>query len=251
MNHNKPKMLKLHVVPAIQESWTVADVAKRAPPRGWEEVFDYAMPELESISETIERQRKMYRLCPQQKDLFRAFDLTSFQRVKVVILGQDPYPQVLPNGIPRATGLSFSVRKGDMIPSSLQNIYRELRNDVSSFKQPEHGCLEGWARQGILFLNTALTVQEGKASAHVNVWQGFTRKVIRRIVEHDEDVVFVLWGGFAQKMSGVIGSAVTIFTAAHPSGKSAENGFFGCKHFSLINEHLVKKGYTPIDWNDL
>jgi len=245
------KMVKLHIVPAIQESWTIEEVAQKATPPGWEEVFEYAMHEIKSASEVVEIERKKYRICPMQRDLFRAFNLVPFDQVKVVILGQDPYPQVLSNGIPRATGLSFSVRKSDFIPSSLQNIYKELQDDIPDFKTPDHGCLEGWARQGVLFLNTALTLREGESGSHVNVWQGFTRKVIRKIVEENEDVIFVLWGGFAQKMTNVIGGAVTTLTSAHPSGRSANRGFFGCKHFSQINENLNEKGYKTINWNDL
>lgn len=244
-------MVRLHVVPMIKEDWTVEEVAQKATPPGWEEIFKYTMPELENISEVVERERKIYRICPMQQDLFRAFNLVSFDRVKVVILGQDPYPQVLSNGIPRATGLSFSVRKDDFIPSSLENIYKELQDDIPGFEPPKHGCLEGWARQGVLFLNTALTLREDSPKSHINVWQGFTRKVIRKIVEENEDVIFVLWGGFAQKMMSVIGSSVTILTSADPSGRSANRGFFGCKHFSQINENLIEKGYEPIDWNDL
>lgn len=244
-------MPKLHIVPAIQETWSVLEVATQATPSGWEDIFEHAMPELESISEIVEEEKKKYRLCPLQKDLFRAFDLVAFKHVKVVVIGQDPYPQVLWNGTPRATGLSFSVRRGDCVPNSLENIYKELSDDISSFIPPDHGCLDGWARQGILFLNMALTVREDQPASHINLWQGFTRKVIRRIVEYNEDVVFVLWGAFAQKMETVIGGSVTILTSSHPSGKSANRGFYGCRHFSQINDHLVEKGYEPIDWSDL
>lgn len=244
-------MVKLHVIPIVDEDWTVERIAKETVPLSWQSVFEYAMPELESISEIIERERETHTLCPQQRDLFRAFHLTPFNKIKVVILGQDPYPQILPNGVPRATGLSFSVRKDDSIPSSLNNIYGEVKDNYPAFEIPDHGCLEGWARQGILFLNVALTVREGKSASHINVWQGFTRKVIRRIVENHENVIFVLWGAFAQSMSGVIGGAVTSLTAAHPSGRSADRGFFDCGHFREINEKLVEKGYEPIDWNAL
>lgn len=244
-------MPKLRVIPVIEEEWTVEKIAKETAPSSWQSTFENAMPELESISEIIERERKTYTLCPQQKDLFRAFHLTPFNEVKVVILGQDPYPQVLANGIPRATGLSFSVRRYDSIPSSLQNIYREVKTNYPAFEIPDHGCLEGWARQGILFLNVALTTREGEPASHINVWQGFTRKVIRSIVENNEDVIFVLWGAFAQRMSRVIGGAVTSLTAAHPSGRSADRGFFDCGHFKEINDILEEKEYEPIDWNKL
>jgi uracil-DNA glycosylase len=240
-------MLKLRVIPDIEDSWTVEEIANKTCPSSWQSVFEYAKPELKQISEIIERESKTYRLCPSRKDTFRAFQLTPFDNVKVVILGQDPYPQVLTNGIPRATGLSFSVRKTDSIPSSLINIYRELADNYPDVTIPRHGCLESWARQGVLFLNTALTVREGKPGAHVNVWMPFTRKIIRRIVEEKKDVIFVLWGMHAQKMQRVIGDTTFCLTAAHPSGRN-KDGFLGCRHFIEINEFLEKKGYEPIDW---
>lgn len=243
--------MKLHVIPIPEKDWTVEKIARECAPVSWKHVFEYATPELESISEIIEEEKKKYILCPQQKDLFRAFHLTPFHKVRVVILGQDPYPQVLGDGLPRATGLSFSVRKRDAIPSSIQNIYKEVKDNYPEFEIPEHGCLEGWARQGILFLNAALTVREGEPAAHINVWQGFTRKVIRRIVENNEKVIFVLWGAKAQALSGVIGGAVTSLLASHPSGRSAERGFYGCGHFREINEILKKREEEPINWSKL
>lgn len=244
-------MLKLRVVPEPKDDWSIERIAKECVPVSWKNVFDYAMPEIESISEILESEKKKYTLCPQQKDIFRSFQLTPFHKIRVVILGQDPYPQVLGNGLPRATGLSFSVRKNDAIPSSLQNIYKEVKNNYPDFIIPGHGCLENWAKQGILFLNTALTVREGEPSSHINVWQGFTRKVIRRIVENNEKVIFVLWGAKAQSLSGVIGGAVTSLMASHPSGRSADRGFFGCEHFKEINEILTKLDETPINWGNI
>jgi len=238
-------------MPKVNQSWTIARMAKEATPITWEHVFEYAMPEIEQISELVEKQRKIHRLCPMQKDIFRAFQLTPFNKIKVVILGQDPYHTVLPDGMPIATGLAFSVRKRHAIPPSLQNIYKELGDNYPDFTIPRHGCLEGWAKQGIFFLNTALTVIEGKPDSHINIWTGFTRKVIRKIVEADENIIFVLWGGKAQKFEGFIGSAVTIFKAPHPSGRSAYKGFIGCQHFLQINERLKELEKEPIDWNVL
>jgi len=239
------------VIPRVDESWTIARMVKEAVPATWETVFEYAMPELEQISELIEKQRKIYRLCPMQKDIFRAFQLTPFNKIKVVILGQDPYHTVLPDGMPVATGLAFSVRREHAIPPSLQNIYKELADNYPDFTVPRHGCLEEWAKQGVFFLNIGLTVVEGKPDSHTNMWIGFTRKVIRKIVEADENVIFVLWGARAQKFENFIGSAVTILKASHPSGRSANKGFLGCKHFLQINEKLKEMEKKPIDWNVL
>ena len=241
----------MDVLPHIDESWSIERIVKEKTPSTWEDVFEYAMPELEQISKIVEKQRKMFRLCPLQRDVFRAFNITPFHKIKVVILGQDPYHTVLPNGIPIATGLSFSVRKCDAVPPSLHNIYKEVGDNYPDFTIPRHGCLEAWAKQGVFFLNTALTVVEGKPDSHTNIWYGFTRKVVRKIVEADESVIFVLWGRKAEKLEGHIGAAVTILKASHPSGKSAERGFFGCKHFLQINQRLEKLGKEPINWNVL
>ena len=241
----------LNVLPRIDESWTIEKIVKEGTPSTWKVVFEYAMPELEQISKIVEKQRKQFRLCPLQKDIFRAFHLTPFNKIKVVILGQDPYHTVLPNGIPIATGLSFSVRKINAIPPSLYNIYKELGKNYPDFTIPKHGCLEAWAKQGVFFFNTSLTVVEGKPDSHSNIWHGFTRKIIRKIVEDDESVIFVLWGRKAQNLEGHIGAAVTILKASRPSGKSADRGFFGCKHFLQINQRLEELGKEPIDWNVL
>lgn len=243
-------MLKLHVFPVPDETWKVSRISKECIPESWKSIFDYCAPELEIISEIVEEEKKKYILCPQQKDLFRAFHLTPFPKIRVVILGQDPYPQVLGNGLPRATGLSFSVRKTDALPSSIQNIYTELKDNYPEFKIPGHGCLEGWARQGVFFLNIALTVREDEPASHINIWQGFTRKVIRRIVEHNENVIFVLWGTRAQKMADVVGGAVTKLISSHPSGRSADRGFFGCGHFQEINDIFAERGEKLIDWSE-
>lgn len=244
-------MPKLRLIPVADETWTVSRIAEECIPENWKPTFDYCAPELEVISEIIEEEKKKYVICPQQKDLFRAFQLTPFPKIRVVILGQDPYPQILGNGLPRATGLSFSVKKTDAIPLPLQNIYTELKNNYPDFKIPGHGCLEDWARQGVLFLNTALTVRENEPGSHINIWQGFTRKVIRRIVEHNENVIFVLWGLRVQKLAEVVGGAITKLMAAYPSGRNVDSEFFGCGHFKEINDIFEKRGEELIDWNKL
>jgi uracil-DNA glycosylase len=228
---------------------TLMEFIQQNPIPSWKSVFKEAWPELEMISEKIEEERKKYRLCPALEDTFTAFQHTPFKSIKVVLLGQDPYPQVLADGRARATGLSFSVRRDDDIPSSLINIYKELQQSIPGFKTPSHGCLEKWTRQGVFLLNMGLTVRAGEPGSHVYLWSGFLYKVIRKIVESNPNVIFLLWGKEAQAMKRDIGDSVTKFTAWHPSGKNAGQGFVGCQHFAKVNRLLKKRGLTPIEWN--
>jgi uracil-DNA glycosylase len=182
---------------------------------------------------------------PAQKDVFNAFRFTELGQVKVVILGQDPY-----HGPNQAHGLSFSVLPGIAIPPSLLNMYKELEQSIPGFTRPSHGYLENWAHQGVLLLNTVLTVRAGQAHSHANLgWETFTDKVISLINEHREGVVFLLWGSHAQKKGAIIDEKRHhVLRAPHPSPLSAHRGFFGCRHFLLANEWLAQKGETPINW---
>ncbi|MDT9587531.1 MAG: uracil-DNA glycosylase [Candidatus Arsenophonus melophagi] len=182
---------------------------------------------------------------PSKNDVFNAFRYTELSKVRVVILGQDPYH--CPN---QAHGLAFSVRPGVPIPPSLLNIYKELERDIVGFKCPNHGYLISWAQQGILLLNTILTVEKGKAHSHSYLgWEIFSDKVIAAINQYRTGVVFLLWGVHAQKKDQFIDKEKHfILKAAHPSPFSAYRGFFGCKHFSKTNEFLIRQGSPPIDW---
>ncbi|MCW6539874.1 uracil-DNA glycosylase [Yersinia ruckeri] len=182
---------------------------------------------------------------PPQKDVFNAFRLTELDQVKVVILGQDPY-----HGPNQAHGLSFSVLPGVPAPPSLVNMYKELVSDIPGFERPNHGFLQSWATQGVLLLNTVLTVEGGKAHSHANFgWEAFTDRVISALNTHREGIVFLLWGAHAQKKGQIIDpQRHHILKAPHPSPLSAHRGFLGCKHFSLTNQLLEKQGLTPIDW---
>lgn len=181
---------------------------------------------------------------PPQKEIFNAFALTEFNAVKVVILGQDPY-----HGVNQAHGLAFSVKKGVKIPPSLVNIYKELSTDVG-IQIPSHGYLVEWAKQGVLLLNTVLTVEQGKAHSHADIgWERFTDKVIAQLNEHRENLVFLLWGSHAQKKGQFIDrQRHCVLTAPHPSPLSAHRGFLGCRHFSKANLYLKEKGIAEIDW---
>ncbi len=176
--------------------------------------------------------------------IFNAFNTTSFDHVKVVILGQDPY-----HNYNQAHGLSFSVANGISPPPSLVNIYKEIHQDIN-IAIPQHGNLENWAKQGVLLLNASLTVEAHKPMSHSKIgWHEFTNGVIRIISERRKHVVFMLWGGFAKSKEPLIDeSKHLVLKAAHPSPLSAHNGFFGCKHFSKSNIWLQEKGITPINW---
>lgn len=182
---------------------------------------------------------------PPQKDVFNAFRFTPFSDIKAVILGQDPY-----HGPNQAHGLSFSVLPGIKPPPSLQNMYKELTNDIIGFQMPNHGYLGYWAEQGVLLLNNVLTVQAGHAHSHAKIgWETFTDHVIDAINEHLSGVVFLLWGSPAQKKGQFIDRQKHhVLTSVHPSPLSAHRGFFGCRHFSKTNEILLQQGKTPIDW---
>ena len=181
---------------------------------------------------------------PSMYDIFNALKHTAYRDVKVVILGQDPY-----HGPGQAHGMCFSVKKGVPVPPSLVNIYKELKEDVG-FQIPDHGFLETWADQGVLLMNTVLTVRAGQANSHKGKgWEIFTDQVIRHLNEREQPMVFLLWGANAKSKRQLITDPKhMILTAAHPSPLSAYNGFFGCRHFSRANLFLQEQGMKPIDW---
>lgn len=181
---------------------------------------------------------------PPGSQIFNAFSLTPFDKVKVVIIGQDPY-----HGPRQAMGLSFSVPRGVTPPPSLINIFKELRQDIG-MNIPTHGDLTYWAKQGVLLLNAALTVRANEPNSHAQIgWHEFTNAVIRKLSDERTGLVFMLWGKFAQDKQVLIdGTKHQVLKAAHPSPFSADKGFFGCRHFSKANEYLMKQGIDPIDW---
>lgn len=182
---------------------------------------------------------------PPAADVFNAFRHTEFADVKVVILGQDPY-----HNVNQAHGLAFSVREGVAVPPSLLNIYKELSDDVAGFVPPPHGCLNAWARQGVLLLNTVLTVRAHQAHSHADYgWERFTDRVIAQLDAHREHLVFLLWGSHAQRKAAFVdGRRHLVLKAPHPSPLSAYRGFFGCRHFSQANAYLREHGIAEIDW---
>jgi uracil-DNA glycosylase len=182
---------------------------------------------------------------PKSKDIFNAFAKTPFDNVKVVIIGQDPY-----HGPGQAHGLAFSVLKGVPVPPSLQNIFKELKQEFIDFVIPPHGELTQWAEQGVLLLNATLTVRANQAGSHQKKgWETFTNKVIQEISDRKENVVFLLWGKFAQAKGELINPEKHhLLMAAHPSPLAAHSGFFGCEHFLEANVILEENGIEPIDW---
>lgn len=205
---------------------------------------EYKKPYYKSLYETVLKEYKTQEIYPPSKEIFKAYELCPYEKLKVVILGQDPY-----HGTGQAQGLSFSVKKGMPLPPSLQNIYRELSDDLSC-PIPKNGDLRSWAEQGVLLLNTVLTVRAHQAFSHRGIgWEEFTDATIAAIEEKEDPVVYILWGSPAQSKRKMIHQKKRlILTAPHPSPLSAYRGFFGSKPFSKCNAYLEKEGLSPIDW---
>jgi uracil-DNA glycosylase len=206
---------------------------------------EFAEPYMADLKRFLVAEREAgKRIFPKGSEWFRALDLTPLEKVRVVILGQDPY-----HGEGQAHGLCFSVQPGVRPPPSLVNIYKELESDLG-IKPRRHGFLEHWANQGVLLLNSVLTVQMGQAASHRDRgWERFTDRVIREVNAKPEPVVFMLWGSYAQKKAAFVdASRHLVLKAAHPSPLSAHSGFFGCRHFSKANAFLEAKGLPPVDW---
>ncbi|WP_369819944.1 uracil-DNA glycosylase [Oleiphilus sp. HI0079] len=206
----------------------------------------FTLPYMTSLQEFLASEREAGKqIYPPENLVFNALNSTPFERVSVVILGQDPY-----HGSGQAHGLSFSVQPGVVIPPSLVNIYKELYSDVGAVP-PMHGCLTSWAEQGVLLLNAVLTVEQGNAGAHQGKgWEQFTDEVIRALNDQCENIVFILWGNYAQKKGAFIDqSKHCVLTSAHPSPLSAHRGFLGSKPFSQCNAYLKSKGLPEVNWS--
>lgn len=206
---------------------------------------EFEKPYFENIVNHIKTEKLLKKIIyPAGVHIFNAFDTTPFDKIKALILGQDPYHQPA-----QAHGLCFSVQKGVPPPPSLVNIFKELKEDIG-LTTPNHGDLTSWAQQGVFLLNASLTVRAGEPMSHSKIgWATFTDAVIKKISDEKEHIVFMLWGKFAQEKSIFINAEKhLVLKAAHPSPLSANNGFFGCKHFSKANEYLMNHGIAPIDW---
>lgn len=212
----------------------------------WDEILkdEWSKPYYLKLREFLKYEYKHYTVYPDMYDIFNALKMTSFENTKVVIIGQDPY-----HGPNQAHGLCFSVKRGIEPPPSLKNIYKEMHSDIGT-EIPSTGDLTCLAKQGVLLLNTVLTVRAGMADSHKDKgWEIFTDHVISELDKKTTPVVFLLWGAKARNKASIIKNPIhKKLTAAHPSPLSAYNGFFGCKHFSKTNEILASAGQTPIDW---
>ncbi|PHV72307.1 uracil-DNA glycosylase [Sporanaerobium hydrogeniformans] len=212
----------------------------------WDEILkgEFEKPYYQALREFLKEEYKNQTIYPPMHAIFNALKTTSYEKVKVVILGQDPY-----HGPNQAHGMAFSVQPGVAVPPSLKNIYKELHETLGC-KIPNNGYLQKWAEQGILLLNTVLTVRAGKPQSHKGKgWEVFTDRVISLLNEREEPVIFLLWGAPAKAKKALITHPRhVVLTAAHPSPLSAHNGFFGCNHFAMVNNYLQKMGKTPIDF---
>lgn len=215
--------------------------------KSWKEQLNeqFSQPYFNGIVEFLKAEKALGRtIYPPGPKIFNAFELTPFDKVKVVILGQDPY-----HGPGQAEGLCFSVPANVAPPPSLKNIFKELRSDVG-LNFPDNGSLENWAKQGVLLLNASLTVRKGEPNSHSTLgWNHFTDAVIKTLSDKKTGIVFLLWGKFAQdKISLIDQTKHFVLKAAHPSPFSADKGFFGCRHFSKTNEILIKQKKDPVNW---
>ncbi|MBQ5958549.1 MAG: uracil-DNA glycosylase [Bacteroidales bacterium] len=223
------------------------EVRKPAIDESWYQVLrpQFEAPYFAALKSFLVSEKQHYAVYPPGPLIFNAFNLTPFNKVKVVILGQDPY-----HGPGQAHGLSFSVPDGVPFPPSLQNIFKELNNDLG-VPMARSGNLEKWARQGVLLLNASLTVRAGQAASHSRQgWEQFTDAAIRALSEQREHLVFILWGNYAIAKQALIDPFKhLILKSVHPSPLSASRGFFGCHHFSQTNNYLIQNGIEPIDWS--
>ena len=211
---------------------------------GWDDYLaeEYEKEYFAELERAVMEEYERFLVFPPKDQIYTALNEIPYEEVKVVILGQDPY-----HGDGQAVGRAFAVGKGVDLPPSLVNIYKEIESDIGV--KPSGSTLKGWAKQGVLLLNTVLTVRAHQAQSHSNLgWQEFTDEIVKKLAKRTKPMVFILWGANAIKKKQLIPSHHLVLTSVHPSPLSAYRGFFGCKHFSKTNEFLVSHGETPIDW---
>ena len=272
VNDNSPSSSedeeKMEKIIKVTNSWTVSKICREKVPKGWESVFSSSLEDLDHISEKLENIEKTKQIVPNKCDLFKAFHLTPLNKIRVVILGMDPYQNLYSDGTPVSTGLSFSIAKDRPMQPSISNMFKELKNSIDGFKIPNHGDLSSWARQGVLMLNVCLTTEVGISGAHSKymLWMGFMVKIFEAIGKSNPQCVYVLLGKPAQKMKAHLKGKQIYLETSHPSGFSAHKGFLGSDIFKKVNDilteppKLTKKQIkenegkvipplVPIDWN--
>ena len=216
----------------------------------WSQKLEKYKVAIKNISKIIAQKEEEYGpYYPAKENLFKALEMTPLEKVKVVIWGQDPYPTLLKDGKPRAQGYSFGVHKEDNVPQSLQNVYKEIKDNYPMFHPPEHGDLTWLAEQGILFMNSSLTYCPENPKVYLNLWNRFTNIIINIINENVDNCIHLLWGKNCEKLAEHIRSR-EVFMCAHPSPFSARRGFFGCKHFLKVNITLQRQEKEQINWNE-
>ena len=244
---NRNLALAKQVVIASEKKGTVPALADLLIESTWQEALrgEFSKPYFRDLERFVQSAWNSSMVFPPKDCVFRAYNSVPLDRVRVVILGQDPY-----HDLGQAQGLSFSVPTGKKLPSSLRNIYKEISEDIGCSMPKENGCLEPWAHQGVLMLNSVLTVEAHKAASHSKKgWEDFTTHTVRVINKERHGVVFLLWGKYAQEKGSLIDTKRHhVLKSPHPSGLSAHRGFFGCKHFSQANTLLLEQGDAPIEW---
>jgi uracil-DNA glycosylase len=244
---NRNGALAKQAVVQAERAGTVPALTDLLVEPSWKELLgdEFKKPYFKDLERYLQTEWNAHMVFPPKDSIFRAMNSCPVDKVRVVILGQDPY-----HNIGQAQGLSFSVPQGKQIPSSLRNMYKELKEDLAC-PIARHGCLEKWAHQGVLLLNAVLTVRAHNAASHAKKgWEKFTDEAVARLSRQHPGLVFLLWGRYAQEKGKVIDKSKRhhVLTAAHPSGLSAARGFFGCRHFSKCNDLLRAEGALPIDW---
>ena len=247
----------LQIIGRVQDYQSIDELAEKDPPPSWKHIFQQALPEIQHASQSASRLGPFF---PPLKDVFKAFDLCLFPP-RVVIIGQDPYHSV-DQGEPQACGLAFATKRSSPLQPSVRNIYNEIAQEFPGFEIPPHGDLTEWANQGVLLLNTCLTVMPHKPKSHMrgegtHIWSGFIDKVLSGIAEANPECIYLLWGSDAQKLIPSLNQRSIKLLASHPSPFSAYRktkeapAFFGCNHFQLTNQELIRQGKQPINWVNL
>lgn len=243
-------MVSIQTIRSENDDYSLFEIATKGPPLGWYTVFKEAYHEIKLVCDILSRLEKYF---PYTNDVFRAFDLCPLKDVKVVILGQDPYHSTY-EGKPQANGLCFSTRKGCPVQPSLRNIYNEIQREYPKFKIPNHGDLTCLAEQGVLLLNTCLTVTPHQSGSHKEIWNGFISRVLKAVNDVNSECIFLLWGKKAHDFTNQIGERSIKLYASHPSPFSYNRSsrdipaFNTCDHFKEVNKILTEKNKTTIDW---